>query len=46
MKRWISIAIAGLVFGAAATHAAQVGLIKINGDMDVHKCIHYLPEGS
>src|ERR1700690_128262 len=31
MKRGISIAIAGLVFGAAATHAAQVGLIKING---------------
>jgi membrane-bound serine protease (ClpP class) len=31
MKRWISIAIAGLVFGAAAAHAAQVGLIKING---------------
>src|SRR5882724_1736314 len=31
MKRWIFIAIAGLVFGAAATHAAQVGLIKING---------------
>src|ERR1700722_7149620 len=31
MKRWISIAIAGLVFGAAATRAAQVGLIKING---------------
>jgi membrane-bound serine protease (ClpP class) len=31
MKRWISLAIAGLVFGAAATHAAQVGLIKING---------------
>jgi membrane-bound serine protease (ClpP class) len=31
MKRWISIAIAGLVFGAAATQAAQVGLIKING---------------
>jgi membrane-bound serine protease (ClpP class) len=31
MKRWISIAIAGLVFGAAATHAAQVGLIKVNG---------------
>jgi membrane-bound serine protease (ClpP class) len=31
MKRWISIAIAGLVFGTAATHAAQVGLIKING---------------
>jgi len=31
MKRWISIAIAGLIFGAAATHAAQVGLIKING---------------
>jgi membrane-bound serine protease (ClpP class) len=31
MKRWISIAIAGLVFGAAATHAAKVGLIKING---------------
>jgi membrane-bound serine protease (ClpP class) len=31
MKRWISIAIAGLAFGAAATQAAQVGLIKING---------------
>jgi membrane-bound serine protease (ClpP class) len=31
MKRWISIAIAGLVFGAAATQAAQVGLIKIDG---------------
>ena len=32
MKRWISIAIAGLVFfGAAAAHAAQVGLIKIDG---------------
>jgi membrane-bound serine protease (ClpP class) len=31
MKRWISIAIAGLVFGAAATQASQVGLIKING---------------
>jgi membrane-bound serine protease (ClpP class) len=31
MKRWISIAIAGLVFGAAATQAAPVGLIKING---------------
>src|SRR5882724_12538556 len=31
MKRWIFIAIAGLVFGAAAAHAAQVGLIKING---------------
>jgi membrane-bound serine protease (ClpP class) len=31
MKRWISIAIAGLVFGVAATHAAQVGLIKIDG---------------
>ena len=31
MKRWISIAIAGLVFGAAATRAAQVGLIKIDG---------------
>ena len=31
MKRWISIAIAGLVFGAAATHAGQVGLIKIDG---------------
>src|SRR5580698_11582249 len=31
MKRWISIAIAGLVFGAAATQAAQVGLIKIEG---------------
>jgi membrane-bound serine protease (ClpP class) len=31
MKRWISIAFAGLVFGAAATQAAQVGLIKIDG---------------
>ena len=31
MKRWISIAIAGMVFGAAAAHAAQVGLIKIDG---------------
>jgi membrane-bound serine protease (ClpP class) len=31
MKRWISIAIAGLIFGAAATQAAQVGLIKIDG---------------
>jgi membrane-bound serine protease (ClpP class) len=31
MKRWISIAIAGLVFGVAATQAAQVGLIKIDG---------------
>jgi membrane-bound serine protease (ClpP class) len=31
MKRWISIVIAGLVFGAAATQAAQVGLIKIDG---------------
>ena len=31
MKRWVSIAIVGLVFGAAATHAAQVGLIKIDG---------------
>lgn len=31
MMRWISLAIAGLVFGAAATHAAQVGLIKIDG---------------
>jgi membrane-bound serine protease (ClpP class) len=31
MKRWILIAIAGLVLGAAATRAAQVGLIKIDG---------------
>jgi len=31
MKRWFSIAIAGLVFGAAALPAAQVGLIKIDG---------------
>jgi membrane-bound serine protease (ClpP class) len=31
MKHWISIAVAGLVFGAAATQAAQVGLIKIDG---------------
>jgi membrane-bound serine protease (ClpP class) len=31
MKRWISIAVAGLVFGVAATQAAQVGLIKIDG---------------
>ena len=46
MKRWISIAIAGLVFGAAATHAAQVGLIKINGATDMHKLIRYLPEGN
>jgi membrane-bound serine protease (ClpP class) len=31
MKRLIFIAIAGLVFGAAAIQAAQVGLIKIDG---------------
>jgi len=31
MKRWIPIAIAGLVLGTAATRAAQVGLIKIDG---------------
>jgi len=31
MKRWFSIAIAGLIFGAAALPAAQVGLIKIDG---------------
>ena len=31
MKHWISLAIAGLVFGAAVTQAAQVGLIKIDG---------------
>jgi membrane-bound serine protease (ClpP class) len=31
MKRWISLATAGLMLGAAATRAAQVGLIKING---------------
>ncbi|MFZ1073427.1 MAG: nodulation protein NfeD [Verrucomicrobiia bacterium] len=31
MKRWIPIAIAGLVLGAAATQASQVGLIEING---------------
>jgi membrane-bound serine protease (ClpP class) len=31
MKRWISLAIAGLMLGVAATRAAQVGLIKING---------------
>ncbi|HXI70694.1 MAG TPA: nodulation protein NfeD [Verrucomicrobiae bacterium] len=31
MKRWIAIAIVGLVFGAAATRAAQVGFIKIDG---------------
>ncbi len=31
MKRWISIAVIGIFFGAAATQAAQVGLIKING---------------
>ena len=31
MKRWILIAIAGLILGAAATRAAQVGLIKIDG---------------
>src|SRR5665213_1098270 len=31
MNRWFFITIAGLVFGAAATQAAQVGLIKIDG---------------
>ena len=31
MKCWIPIAIAGLILGAAATRAAQVGLIKIDG---------------
>ncbi len=31
MKRWISLATAGLILGAAATQAAQVGLIKIDG---------------
>jgi len=31
MKRWIPIAIAGWILGAAATRAAQVGLIKIDG---------------
>ncbi len=31
MQRWISIAIAGMIFGAVATQAAQVGLIKIDG---------------
>ena len=31
MKRWISLATAGLILGAAATRAAQVGLIKIDG---------------
>lgn len=31
MKRWIPITIAGLILGAAATRAAQVGLIKIGG---------------
>jgi membrane-bound serine protease (ClpP class) len=32
MKRWVSIAIAGLVFGAAPkTFGTQVGLIKIDG---------------
>jgi len=31
MKRWISLATAGLMLGAAATQAAQVGLIKIDG---------------
>ena len=31
MKRWISIAIAGLILGVAAGQAAQVGLIKIDG---------------
>ena len=31
MKRWISLTIAGLILGAAATRAAQVGLIKIDG---------------
>jgi membrane-bound serine protease (ClpP class) len=31
MKHWISIAVAGLVWGAAAVQASQVGLIKIDG---------------
>src|SRR5208282_3944238 len=31
MKRWISLATAGLILGAVATRAAQVGLIKIDG---------------
>jgi len=31
MKRWISIAVAGLMFGMVAAVAAQVGLIKIDG---------------
>ncbi len=31
MKCWIPIAIAGLILGAVATQAAQVGLIKIDG---------------
>ncbi len=31
MKRWISLATAGLVLGAAAAPVAQVGLIKIDG---------------
>jgi membrane-bound serine protease (ClpP class) len=31
MQRWISLALAGLVFGTAATQAAQVGLVKIDG---------------
>ena len=31
MQRWLFIALAGLLLGAARTQAAQVGLIKING---------------
>ena len=31
MKRWHFMAIAGLLLGAAAAQAAQVGLIKIDG---------------
>ncbi len=31
MKRWLFIAVAGLLLGAAAVSAAQVGLIKIDG---------------
>ena len=31
MKHWISIAVAGLVWGAAAVQASQVGLITIDG---------------
>jgi membrane-bound serine protease (ClpP class) len=31
MKRWISLAITGLILAAAASRAAQVGLIKIDG---------------